>query len=112
MSGIEQRSARETHNLQVAGSNPAPATRTPKNNIMETPEKTVRQLFDEFKAKFTVDQVSHSKELSMVFAYLQYQCSMAHGMYIHIPGPIMQGLIEKHLGYTYEKSPAIADKAF
>lgn len=111
MSGIEQRSAQETHNLQVAGSNPAPATnQIPKS--MKTKERTVRQLFEEFNAKFTIDQVSHSKELSMVFAYLQYQCCMAHGMYIHIPRPIMKGLIEKHLGYTYEKSPAIADKAF
>ena len=79
---------------------------------MKTNEKTVRQLFDEFKIKFTIDQISHSKELSMVFAYLQYQCSMSHGMYMHIPGPVMQGMVEKHLDYKYEKSPAIADKTF
>lgn len=78
---------------------------------MKTTEKTVRQLFDEFKAKFSIDQISQNKELSMVFTYLQYQCSMSHGMYVHIPGSMMQGLIEKHLGHTYEKSPAIADKA-
>jgi hypothetical protein len=79
---------------------------------MNGKQKTVKQLYDEFCAKYTVDQVSHDKELSMIYAYLQYQCSMANGNYTHIPGPAMQGMVEKHLEYEYEKSLAIADKTF
>lgn len=79
---------------------------------MKTPEKTVRQLFDEFKQKYTIEQIPANVELSMIFKYLQYQCSFANGNYVHIPGPHMQALIQEHLNYSFEeqKSPAIADR--
>lgn len=79
---------------------------------METKEKTVKQLYDEFCAKYSLDQISHNQELSMVFAYLQYECSRGQGRLMKTPAKKMQDLVEKYLEYEYEKSPAIADKTF
>ncbi|KAF0195494.1 MAG: hypothetical protein FD166_2945 [Bacteroidetes bacterium] len=80
--------------------------------MMKTTEKTVRQLFDEFKQKYTTDQIPASVELSMLFKHLQYHCSFSNGNYVHVPGPQIQGLIQKHLNYSFKKtkSPAIADR--
>lgn len=68
-------------------------------------EKTCKELFNEFKQKFTTDQVNESRELGDIYAYFQNRCSMANGNYIHTPNNRLVMLIEKHMGHTYINAP-------
>jgi hypothetical protein len=71
---------------------------------MKSKEKTCRQLFDELKGKFTIDQLKEDHELREIFTHLQGLCSRANGQYIYVPGPRIQMLVKKHLDHTYEPS--------
>lgn len=75
---------------------------------MKTPERTVRQLFEEFKAKYTVDEVAASVQLSMLYKYLQHRCSYSNGNFTLEKDTRMHYLVEK---YLKQVSPAIADRA-
>lgn len=69
---------------------------------MKKPEKTCRQLFDEFCSKYSVDEVAASIPLSMIYTYLFEKCKIKNGNYAHITPFGLRQLIFKHLGHQYQ----------
>lgn len=72
---------------------------------MAADKKTVKELYDEFCAKFSIDEVSKSIELSMIYKHLQFQCSISNGQYVHDPGPRMKRLLMQYLELDKSKEP-------
>lgn len=62
-------------------------------------EKTCRQLFNEFKDRYTIDEIDSHPQIARLFTYLQHRCSMANGNYIHEPNQEIKELLEKFLDY-------------
>lgn len=73
--------------------------------IIETKEKTCRTLFNEFKDRFTTDEVDQHPQLAKLFTYLQHRCSQANGNYVHEPNENIRELLSKFLNYEPKKKP-------
>ncbi len=72
--------------------------------IIYQKEKTCRELFTEFKFKFTVVEVESHPQIARLFTYLQHRCSMANGNYVHEPSQEIKDLLGKFLSYNPEKN--------
>lgn len=69
-------------------------------------EKTCRELFNQFKDRYTVTEVEMHPQIARLFTYLQHRCSMANGNYVHEPSQEIRELLGKFLNYHPEKKPA------
>lgn len=65
--------------------------------------KMVRELYEEFVAKFSPNEIAATPGLTTLFQYLQRQMERSgmKGNYVHVPSDYMQDLLEKHLEYRY-----------
>lgn len=70
-----------------------------KNEI----EKTCRQLFTEFKDRYTTDEVEKHPQIARLFTYLQHRCSIENGNYVHDPNHEISDLLQKFLRYAPKK---------
>jgi hypothetical protein len=68
-------------------------------------ERTCRSLFNEFRSKYSIDEVKQHAQLSRLYDYLEEKCSMANGQYVHEPNKNLKELLEKFLDYNPQKSP-------
>lgn len=68
-------------------------------------ERTCRSLFNEFKSKYSIDEIKQHAQLAKLYDYLEEKCSMANGHFIHEPDKNLQELLEKFLDYNPQKSP-------
>lgn len=67
--------------------------------IISQKEKTCRELFNEFKDRYTIAEVDSHPQIAKLHTYLQHRCSMANGNYIHEPKQDIKELLEKFLDY-------------
>lgn len=69
-------------------------------------EKTCRELFNQFKDRYTIAEIDSHPQIQKLFTYLQHRCSMASGNYYHEPNQEIRELLGKFLNYHPEKKPA------
>ena len=62
--------------------------------------KTVRRLFNEFQAQYTMDDMCHNPELAELYEYLSTQCKRVNGNFYHEPEKKMCQLMESYLNYN------------
>lgn len=73
---------------------------------MSFQKKTCRELFNQFKDRYTINEVESHPQIARLFTYLQHRCSMANGNYVHEPSQEISALLGKFLNYYPEKKPA------
>ncbi len=75
---------------------------------MQTPtiqkKRTCRSLFNEFKGRYTIDEVENHAQLKLLYDYLENRCSLVNGDYYPEPSPYMADMLKKFLDYE-EKKP-------
>lgn len=69
-------------------------------------EKTCRELFNQFKDRYTIAEIDSHPQIQKLYTYLQHRCSMSSGNYYHEPSQEIRELLGKFLNYHPEKKPA------
>ena len=69
---------------------------------MNKKPKLIRELYNDFCAKFTTEQIAENTSLHVLLEYLSDQMKKTNGNFIHIPSDYLCDLIEKHLGHKIE----------
>ena len=68
-------------------------------------EKTCRELFTEFKDRYSIQEMEEHAQLARLFTYLQHRGSTSNGNYFHEPKEDIKRLLEKFLRYNPSKKP-------